>query len=222
MSGPGAREVVLRLARHEARWQVSLVHWVARRRAGVAAGELALAYAGAQAALMYGLTFVCLVETVGVSVLLAGMPAPHAVALVADVYTLLMMLGFQASAVTRPHVLGPDALLLRAGARWEVRIPLERIVAVRYDLRLTQDAKKGDGVLEMAVGGQTSVTVELAEPVVAVGVLGRREVVRTVRFHADDARSAVLAVRSAVEASRDAVEDGVGDAAEAGGPVTPV
>ncbi|GGU52496.1 hypothetical protein GCM10010211_16130 [Streptomyces albospinus] len=219
MSGPGAREVVRRLARHEVRWQLSLVHWVARRRAGVAAGDRALAYAGAQAALMYGLTFVCLVETVGVSALLAGMPALHAVALVADVYTLLMMLGFQASAVTRPHVLGPDSLLLRAGARAELRIPLERIVAVRYDLRLTQDAKQGDGVLEMAVGGQTSATVELAEPVVAVGVLGRREVVRTVRFHADDARSAVAAVRSAVAAAagRAAV-----DAAGPGDPVTPV
>ncbi|MGW2627792.1 hypothetical protein ACWC2K_00425 [Streptomyces chattanoogensis] len=188
-----------RLAAHEARWLAGLVWWVARRRIGVAADERPLAYAAGQAANIYGLTFVCLVETVGVGVLLADHPVPHAVMLVLDVYTVLMMLGFQATAVTRPHVLGAESLLLRDGARMEIRIPLERIASVRYDLRFSE--RREEGTLVMAVGGQTSVTVELAEPVVAVRLLGRREAVRTVRFHADDARGAVAAVRAAAGVS---------------------
>ncbi|MER7152579.1 hypothetical protein [Streptomyces lydicus] len=202
-----------RLARHEGRWMVSLARWVTRRRDGTAPGERALPYAAAQAALVYGLTFVCAVETAGVHVLLGGVPVARAVLLVVDVYTVLMLLGFQAAAVTRPHVLGAEVLRLREGARTEVRIPVERIVSVRYDLRFTKEpARKpakgrgvpadadgepgGGGVAELAVGGQTSVTVELAGPVEVERLLGRCERVRTVRFHADDARGAVAAVRA--------------------------
>ncbi|MFJ9617973.1 hypothetical protein [Streptomyces noursei] len=215
-------ERVGRLLRHEGRWLTSLVRWVARRRVEVPEGARALPYAGAQAALMYGLTFVFVVETVGVSLLLRDRPGLHAVALVADVYTVLLVLGSQAAAVTRPHVLGAEDLLVRNGARMELRIPLASVASVRYDLRSRQDAgsgaggEQGDGgPLELAIAGQTSVTVELAEPVVVVRLSGRRETVRTVRFHADDARGAVGAVRGAVDAVRAA------RAARAPEPVTP-
>ncbi|WP_261951829.1 hypothetical protein [Streptomyces nigrescens] len=214
---------VRRLLAHEGRWLASLVWWVARRRFGVAAGERALPYAAAQSALVYGLTFVCVVETAGVHAMLADVPVARVVMLVVDVYTVLMLLGFQAAAVTRPHVLGTDHLLLRDGARREIRIPLDRIASVRYDLRFSHDGKAdkdgegsgkgkgsgkgmdsgdgkgggGSGVWSLAVGGQTSVTVELTAPVVAVRLSGRRDEVRTVRFHADDARGAMAAVRAA-------------------------
>lgn len=194
---------------------VSLGWWVARRRIGVAPGERALGYAGAQAALVYGLTFACVVETVGLAVLLAGKAVVHEVMLFVDVYTVLTILGLQAAAVTRPHVLGSEVLRLRDGARREIRIPLERIASVRYDLRFTKERDKNGDVAELAVGGQTSVTVELSEPVVAVRLLGQRETLRTVRFHADEARAAVAAVRAAMAARGGTPE---GDAApEAGG-----
>ncbi|MFF8789258.1 hypothetical protein [Streptomyces sp. NPDC015125] len=213
-----------RLAAHEARWLISLGWWVARRRIGVAPGERALGYAGAQAAFVYGLTFVCVVETVGVGVLLADRPAAHAVMLVLDLYTVLVILGLQAAAVTRPHVLGADTLWLRAGARRDIRIPLELIASVRHDLRFVREPEKdGNEVVELAVGDQTSVTVELSEPVVAVGMLGRRETVRTVRFHADDARAAVAALRAqlAVVNAGAAAEAGEGTAPETGGDRAP-
>ncbi|MEU3988725.1 hypothetical protein [Streptomyces platensis] len=204
-----------RLAAHEGRWLMSLGWWVARRRIGVAPGERALGYAAAQAALVYGLTFVCGVETVGLGVLLAGKAVVHEVMLFIDVYTVLTVLGLQAAAVTRPHVLGAGELRLRDGARREIRIPLERIASVRYDLRFTKEQDKNGDVAELAVGGQTSVTVELSEPVVAVRLLGQRETVRTVRFHADEGRAAVAAVRAAM-AARGGTQDG--DAApEVGG-----
>lgn len=201
-TGPGPAERLRRLVGHEARWLVSLVWWVARRRTGVAPGEQALPYAAAQAAFVYGFTFVCVVETVGIEVLLGGVPVAREVMLVLDVYTVLMMLGFQAAAVTRPHVLGAGVLRLRDGARMELRIPAERIASVRYDLRFGKEQRKdgAGGAVALAVGGQTSVTVELAEPVEVVRLLGQREWVRTVRFHADDARGAVAAVRAEMAA----------------------
>lgn len=144
-----------------------------------------------------------------------GKAVVHEVMLFIDVYTVLTVLGLQASAVTRPHVLGAGELRLRDGARREIRIPLERIASVRYDLRFTKEQDKNGDMAELAVGGQTSVTVELSEPVVAVRLLGQRETVRTVRFHADEGRAAVAAVRAAM-AARGGTQDG--DAApEVGG-----
>lgn len=206
--------VLRRLGAYEARWLISLGWWVARRQIGVAPGERALGYAGAQAAFVYGLAFVCVVETVGVSVLLADHPVAHTVMLVLDVYTVLVVLGLQAAAVTRPHVLGADTLWLRAGARRDIRIPLELIASVRHDLRFVREPEKeGKEVVELTVGDQTSVTVELSEPVVAEGMLGQRETVRTVRFHADDARAAVTALRAQLAAAN------ADTASEAGGAV---
>ncbi|MGX1759125.1 hypothetical protein ACWIG5_19785 [Streptomyces lydicus] len=206
-----------RLAAYEARWLASLGPWVVRRRIGVAPGERALAYAGPQAAFVYGLAFVCVVESVGVSVLLADHPVAHAVMLVLDVYTVLAVLGLQAAAVTRPHVLGAETLWLRAGARRDIRIPLELISSVRYDLRFVRKTEKdGNEVLELVVGDQTSVTVELSEPVVAFGLLGRRETVRTVRFHADDARAAVTALRAQLAAVRAGTGEGAGPGSGSG------
>ncbi|MFD7664686.1 hypothetical protein [Streptomyces sp. NPDC059788] len=200
----------------------SLGLWVTRRQDGVGAGQRALGYARAQAPMMYGFAFVCVVESVGVGFLLAKVPVAHWIMLVLDVYTVLMVLGFQAAAVTRPHVVGPDGLRVRGGAQMDVWIPLERITSVRYDLRFPKTEAAGrqsqerDGVLELAVGAQTCVTVELAEPVTAVKLLGQRVAARTVRFHADEGRAAVAAIREAI-ARR---EEGAGE--EGRGAVMPV
>ncbi|GAA3489756.1 hypothetical protein [Streptomyces cremeus] len=187
-------EPVRRLVGHELRLWVSLGRWAARRRHGVGPGELAFGHAKAQAALLYGFTFVCVVETVGLHVLLAGVPVVQAVFLVLDVYTVVLVLGLHAAAVTRPHVVGPDgSLRVRSGAHVDLAIPAGRIDSVRYDLRLNP-GQAGPDVLELAVASQTSVTVALNAPVEAVSLLGRRRPVTTVRFHADDARALVAAV----------------------------
>ncbi|MET9294252.1 hypothetical protein [Streptomyces sp. NPDC003077] len=195
-----------RLLVHEGRWLGSLGLWVVRRRVGVREGDRVLPYASAQASIMLGLAFVCVVETVGMAFLLAPVPVAHAVMLVLDVYTVLMVLGIHAAAVTRPHVLTADGLRVRQGARLDLWIPLERIESVRQDLRFPKMERgaTAPGVLEVAVASQTSVTVELSEPVVAGWLLGgsREQAVTTVRFHADDARGAVTAVREAVERTR--------------------
>lgn len=173
----------------------SLGLWVARRRHGVGEGDVAVGYARAQAPTAYGLVFVFAVETVGVSFMLADYPVAHLIMLLLDLYTVFLVLGLHAAAVTRPHVVGPGGLRVRRGAGLDLWIPLDRIASARYDLRFPDANKSEDGVLEVAVASQTSITVELTRPVTAVSLLGRRTEVRTVRCHADEPRAAVAALK---------------------------
>ncbi|MGW1542657.1 hypothetical protein ACWCPM_20880 [Streptomyces sp. NPDC002309] len=193
-----AASTAYRLVWHEVQLYVCLGLWVARRRQGVGGGR-AFGYASGQSALLMGFTFVCVVETVVMSVLLARWPAVHHVVLVLDVYTVLFVIGLHAASVVRPHVLEPGALRVRKAAHLDLRIPLERIAAVRRELRLTHE--KADGVLDVEIGGQTTVTLELAEPVTYTTFLGRRREVRLVRLYTDEADALVRAVTQGLKSA---------------------
>jgi hypothetical protein len=184
------------LVRHEVRLLVSLVLWVARRTHGTRSGR-SFGYASGQGAMMLGFGFVCLVETVGMSVLLRDWPTVHAVFLFLDVYGVVVVVALHASSVVRPHVLDPDdgSLRIRRYVHVDLRVPLERIASVRRELRMTHE--RADGELDVEVGSQTTVTLELTEPVTHVTFLGRRRDVRVVRFHADDADGLVRALGQA-------------------------
>ncbi|MGW1865160.1 hypothetical protein ACWCPS_06330 [Streptomyces mauvecolor] len=192
-------EWVGRLSAHEARMLQSFGLWITRRRHQVRPGERAFGYAGPQAAMVYGLTFVCVVETIGVSFMVRDWPAVHAVLLLLDVYTVVQVLGIQATAVTRPHVLTPDTLRLRVGARVDLAVPLAHIAAIRRELKFQgAGATVPDDVLELSVGSQTSLTVELTEPITHVQLLGKRREVTVVRFHADESGELATALRAVV------------------------
>ncbi|MER8222781.1 hypothetical protein ABTZ58_19800 [Streptomyces sp. NPDC094143] len=181
------------LVRHEARVLVSLVLWAARRTHGTS-GRLAFGYARGQGAMMAGFAFVCVVETVAMSVLLRDFPTAHAVLLFLDVYGVVVVVGLHASSVVRPHVLDPGrgTLRIRRYAHVDLCVPLERIASARRELRLTHE--RADGELDVEVGSRTTITLELTEPVTHVSFLGRRRRVRVVRFHADDADGLVRAL----------------------------
>ncbi|MFF5402639.1 hypothetical protein ACFY8K_12200 [Streptomyces misionensis] len=185
---------VHRLVLHEARVFGSLALWMGRRSQGTAGGR-AFGYARGQGSTLLGLAFVCVIETVGVAAMLRDWPAAHHVMLVLDVYTVLLVLGLHAAGVVRPHVLTGDALRVRYGVRVDVRIPLGAIGAVRRETRMTHAYAAGE--LDLPVGSQTSVTLELAEPVPYVTLLGRRKEVRVVRLHADDPGTLVRALTRA-------------------------
>ncbi|BDD71840.1 hypothetical protein GCM10010348_60250 [Streptomyces anthocyanicus] len=199
MRATGPAAFPYRLARHELRLWASLWLWAARRTHDSAAGGAAFGYARGQGAMMFGLAFVCVVESVTMSVLLRDWPAAHHVVLVLDVYTVVMVVGLHAASVVRPHVLDAAAgtLRVRRALHVDVRIPLERIASVRRELRTTHTP--ADGELDLAVGSQTSVTVELTEPVAHLSFFGRRREVRVVRCHADDPGAFVRAVELARE-----------------------
>ena len=181
------------LIRHELRLLASLALWVTRRT-HAAKGGRAFGYARGQGAMMAGFGFVCLVETVAMSVLLWDWPTVHAVVLFLDVYGLVIVVALHASSVVRPHVLDLDggSLRIRRYVHVDLRVPLERIASVRRELRMAHE--RADGELDVDVGSQTSVTLELTEPVTHVTFFGRRREIRVVRFHADEADDLVRAL----------------------------
>ncbi|MFD7312793.1 hypothetical protein [Streptomyces sp. NPDC056641] len=179
---------------------VSLGLWAVRRTHGVGGADSSVGYARAQAPTMYGLVFVLVIEAIGMWFLLAPFPVAHLIMLLVDLYTVFLALGLHAAAVTRPHTVGPGGLRIRRGARLDLRIPLHLIVSARHDLRFPDANKSEDAVLVVAVASQTSITVELARPVTAVGLWGRRTEVHTIRCHADEPRAAVAAITALLPA----------------------
>lgn len=188
---------VRRLVVHEFRALHSLGLWVVRRRHRVPEGAAAFAYTGPQTGMMYTLVFVSVVETV-VLALVIPWPLVHAILLVVDVYGIVLVLALHAACVARPHVVEADgSLRLRYGALFDLRVPVSGIASARVERRFPDSGLvrvDEDGTLDLAVGSQTTVTVELTEPVEFVRPLGRPGIARTLRFHADDPRAAVAAL----------------------------
>ncbi|MEU9028211.1 hypothetical protein AB0D46_11850 [Streptomyces sp. NPDC048383] len=195
---------VRRLLLHELRAVASLGRWVLRREHGVRPGDVTAGYTGPQTAMMYGLVFVSVVETVALAFLIPW-PAVHRVVLVLDVYGILLVLALHAACVTRPHVVRPDgSLRIRYGALFDLTVPADAVTSVRVDRRypegrlvtLSDDPEGGDAeVLDLIVGSQTTVTLELNRPLEFRRPLGARARARTIRFHADDPRALVTALR---------------------------
>ncbi|MEV6393747.1 hypothetical protein AB0M39_03020 [Streptomyces sp. NPDC051907] len=192
--------VARRLLVHELRAAHSLALWMLRRRHGVGAGALAVAYTGPQTAMMWGFVFVSVIETIALAVLIPW-PLAHAITLVVDVYGVLLLVAMQAACVTRPHVVGADgSLRIRYGALFDLRIRPEDIVHARVDRRFPDGRliqAREDGSLDLIVAGQTTVAVELAGPVTYVRPLGRTGSAHTIRFHADDPKALVAALAQA-------------------------
>jgi len=195
---------VRRLMSFDVKGVASLGLWVLRRRDGVPPGATAVPYAAEQTPMQLVLLFVVAVETMAVEVLLRALGVPDALriaVLVLDLYGVLFCLMTIAACVTRPHVVTGGELRIRYGVYFDLRIPRELIVSVRRVRNLGEPGVVSvrDGRLAVAVGSQTNVVVELAEPVVAVRPLGARVEATEVRFFADDPASAVAALQDAAE-----------------------
>ncbi|MFI6283361.1 hypothetical protein ACIBCM_01170 [Streptomyces sp. NPDC051018] len=188
---------VRRLVVHEIRALYSIWLWVFRRRHGIGPGTHTAGYTAPQTAMMWAWIFVSLVETVALAMIIPW-PLVHAITLYVSLYGLVLMVGLQAACVTRPHVVGADgSLRLRYGALFDLRIPARAIERVRIDRRFPEGKlvqPRDDGSLELIVGGQTTLAVDLAEPLVYVRPLGRRGTAHTIRFHADDPAALLAAL----------------------------
>ncbi|MFG2518573.1 hypothetical protein [Streptomyces sp. NPDC048527] len=191
---------VRKLTAHEISLSTSFARWVARRGPhGVGEGDVPVPYAPGQTSFMYGFLFVSIVETVALAFLIPW-PLVHAITLVLDVWGCYFVIALHASCVVRPHVIGSDGSLhLRYGALLDIRIPADRIASVRQDRKFPTSrlaAVDENGVADLAVGGQTTVTVELTGPVRYVRALGRPAEARAFRFYAEDATAAVTALKA--------------------------
>ncbi|MCT2588820.1 hypothetical protein LHJ74_02520 [Streptomyces sp. N2-109] len=191
---------VRRLIAHELRLSTSFLRWITRHGPhGVREGDTAVAYASGQAAVRYGFLFVCVVETVALAYLIPW-PVVHAIVLVLDVWGVYFIIALHASCVVRPHVIGADgALWLRYGVLLDIRIPAEHIASARVERRFPESrlaAVDEDGGADLAVGAQTTVTVQLTEPVSYTRPLGKPAQARTFRYYAEDPASAVAELRA--------------------------
>lgn len=113
------------------------------------------------------------------------------------VYGVVWFLGDWQALRRRPIELGPEALELRVGLRWDLTIPYRRIRSLR---RLTGIVRKGPG-LDVSVLGSPTFELQLSEPVEAVGVYGRRKSADTVRFQVDDPEELETRLAARLEAS---------------------
>ncbi|MFD9910761.1 hypothetical protein [Streptomyces sp. NPDC059063] len=204
----GTVRVLRRLIAHELRGFRSLGRWVARRPPhGVHPGDSPAAYTGPQTATLFAFAFLAVVETVALALVIPW-PLAHAALLLVDAYTVAQIVALHAACVTRPHVVGPDgALRVRYGQFLDLRIAAEDIRHARVDRRYPDVGRtlriQDDSTVDVVVGSQTTVTVELVRPVEFVRPLGRRAHARVVRFHADEPRELVAAL-SLARAARSA------------------
>lgn len=170
---------------------VSVGLLLVRRRHGVPPGAVGLPYAGGQLTFQLAFLFAMIVEAVVVELLLRGVGADEglrSVILVADLYSILVVVAIIAACVTRPHVLSEEELRVRYGAFFDLRVPRGQISSVRVSRNFNESGlvKVQGEKLSVAVSAQTNVIVELTEPIVAVRPMGGRATVRTIRFFADD------------------------------------
>ena len=196
----GAVRTVRRLVAHEARLLASITRWAARRPHGIGRGR-AFGYTRGQGAMMFGFGFVCVLESACMAVLLRNHPAVHRVVFTLDVYTLLLVVGMHSASVTRPHVLDDTVLRVRRAILVDVRVPLAAITSVRRELVTTHE--KLDGRLDLAIGAQTTITLELDSPVRHFTFLGRPRDVHLIRCHADEPEALVREIRAAQELTRE-------------------
>ncbi|WP_435798340.1 hypothetical protein [Streptomyces antibioticus] len=82
------------------------------------------------------------------------------------------MAGLYAAWTVRPHLLHDDVLRVRQATHVDLRVPLDRIAAVRRETRTTHE--RADGELNLPVGSRTTVTLELTAPIAHFTLLGRR------------------------------------------------
>ncbi|GAB4079779.1 hypothetical protein GCU67_01660 [Modestobacter muralis] len=170
--------------------------WAVRRHRAVEPGEVPLSYTSRIGVMLWVTVLLSPVEGVAVHLLLPWETVRlvvGVVSLVALVVTLGLTLSFQ----QRPHVLGPDLLVLRFGSLREVVVPtadvLEARAATTVDHGRTLEVDGRSVVL--SVLGESSVRLRL-RPGATVLLDGAPVVAEQVTFFADDPRTAVRELRA--------------------------
>ncbi|MEY9872611.1 hypothetical protein ABH931_002088 [Streptacidiphilus sp. MAP12-33] len=110
------------------------------------------------------------------------------------------MLALHLSCVVRPHVVHADgSLRLRYGTLLDIRVPAAAIASARIERRFSGGRLANidaDGQVDLSVGSQSTVLVELTEPLAFVRPSGRTAQARSFRFHAEDPAAVLAALGS--------------------------
>jgi hypothetical protein len=181
--------------RFEARNLASVWLLIRGKRDGVGTAA-PVPYAGADKSMIFVFLGVFVVETALLWLLDFGLVI-DLVLLVLGLYSALLVFGLHASAVTRPHVISPTEVRIRAGARLDVRIPRDNVVRLRHRREAHppgQTKTFQDNALLCFNGAyETNLVVELASPITVTTMFGNHHTVDVIKCHADDPRAAVRA-----------------------------
>ncbi|GAA4542759.1 hypothetical protein [Amycolatopsis samaneae] len=186
-------EAVRRYFRNERRAFASII-LLLRRRKDVPADGVALPYSGPRTPMLIVFAVVSLVET-GLLFLIDLGIVTDLVLLVLGLYSVLFVFGVFAASVTRPHVVSPREVWIRAGAFYDVRVPLADVLTLRRHKQTHPPTVRpftGDELI-MHEDYDTNLVLELREPVTVTRPLGGTESVRVIRYYAEDPDVAVRA-----------------------------
>ncbi|HSK77313.1 MAG TPA: hypothetical protein VLQ45_12740 [Thermoanaerobaculia bacterium] len=155
-----------------------------RRRPHAPADQDAFSYhqKSGYGAIVFALMIITLAEAVPIHILVTRWSPLAAWVLTAlSAYGIFWFLADWRATRLRPHLLDEDALQIRTGLRWSVRIPRERIAALHTKL------PPGAGpVLRAALPGASQLWLELDEPVSAEGPYGIERRARWIAVAVDD------------------------------------
>jgi hypothetical protein len=188
--------VVLRLARAE----IGLLRglwWAVRGRRAVAPGEVPLQYADRFTVMVWAVCCLGVLELGVVHVLTGRWPAVQWTLFALGCYALLWVIGFGLSLRQHPHVLRDGEIVLRFGHIRSVRVPVDRLVAVRTGAVSGHKRNlviEDDGMV-LAVMGDTNVDLRF-DPAVDVEVGGLTRSSSRISFYADDPRGAARLLRA--------------------------
>lgn len=182
--------------RFEAAMWRSLARWLARRP-DVPAGGTPFAYRSPMMAVLIVFINVSVLEVIAFHLLIPW-EVPRIVLLVLGIWGVVWMFGMLAAVTVRPHVVGPGVLLVRNSLSVAVPIPLDAVAAIRQvrERREGRSVQVEENTLHVLVMNESTVEVTLNRPVAVRLSETRRPEVTAVRFHADDARGLVAALRA--------------------------
>jgi hypothetical protein len=179
----------------------SLARWLARRP-DVPAGGTPFAYRSPMMAVLIVFINVSVLEVIAFH-LLVPWQVPRIVLLVLGIWGVIWMFGMLAAVTIRPHVVGPEGLLVRHSLSVDIRIPWDAVLGARQvrERREGRSVQVVEDTLHVLVMQESAVEVTLNRPVAVSLSATRRPEVTAPRFHADDAAGLVAAIRAGLTSS---------------------
>lgn len=181
---------------------VAVWRWIARRPA-VPEGATPIPYGRIAAPVIWLFIWGSAIEVVAVDLVVHhyGWTAVRIPLLILGTWSVLWMLGLLASMRSRPHVLTPTELRLRAGLRGEVVVPTAAITGVttqEADLSSSMRSYQvTDDTLLVGVSGRTNVQLTLVRPT-SLDTPRGRVLVERVGLWVDEPRPVAALLRGSV------------------------
>jgi len=184
MTEPRAVVLVRRLYASELGMWRSLYRWIFRRSSW--SGPDVFGYAAAKAPIIWAFIVLNLIEIPALHLILPW-PTARYILDVLGTYSLIWLLGIQASQYVHPHLVGDSGLRIRNGLSVDFVVPWDAVAAILPKTRRLPGGRTiqfdDTGVLSITVMSQTNIDVILGRAII---VPLRTEPTTEVRCYADD------------------------------------